>query len=227
MRRGYKLWRLVGAKSGYVHHFQISGDNSIDHENVDKSVGNSGLVVIELSKILPKGTSIFFDNYFASPLLALRLKENGYDSTMTLSGNRKAGADKHMLTEKELMKKGRGTFDYVSANGVQVCQWYDNKIVTVASTEFSVHPTDTVKRYHGQHKKKLNVQRPFCIAQYNRGMGGRDLCDQYLATYRSELKSGRWYRKMSYFFSDLCCSQAFSLYKVDHAKDLSRYQVST
>ena len=61
---------------------------------------------------------------------------------MTLRGNRKAGADRYMLTEKEMKKKGRGTFDYVSANGVQVCQWYDNKLVTVASTEFSVHPTD-------------------------------------------------------------------------------------
>ena len=78
-----------------VHQFQIFRDNTIDHENVEKSVGNSGLVVIELSKTLPKGTPIFFDNYLASLLLAYRLKKD-YDSTMTFRGNRKACADKRV-----------------------------------------------------------------------------------------------------------------------------------
>ena len=34
-KRGYNLWCLAGAKLGYVHQFQIFGDNTIDHENVE------------------------------------------------------------------------------------------------------------------------------------------------------------------------------------------------
>ena len=95
----YGAWLVQNQDMCNVHQFQIFRDNTIDHENVEKSVGNSGLVVIELSKTLPKGTPIFFDNYLASPLLAYRLKKKDYDSTMTFTGNRKTGTDKHVTSQ--------------------------------------------------------------------------------------------------------------------------------
>ena len=214
-KRGFKAWSMAGSKSGYVHHIQMSGDKKISHEKVHHSIGNSGLVVLELTEKLPEKSHVYFDNYFASPLLAVKLKEKGHDSTFTLRGNRKAGADKCMMTEKELKAKGRGAVDYVQSNGVLVCHWYDKKLVSVASTEYSVKPMETVKRWSVKEKSKQDVLRPYLIKQYNSGMGGVDLADQKVATYRLSLKTNRWYKKLLYWFIDLSMSNAWACYKVD------------
>lgn len=45
------------------------------------------------------------------------------------------GADKHLLSEKELTKKGRGSFDFVVEvnSGVTVIRWFDNGLVQLLS----------------------------------------------------------------------------------------------
>ena len=45
------------------------------------------------------------------------------------------GADKHLLSEKELQKKGRGSFDFVDEvnSGVTVIRWFDNGLVQLLS----------------------------------------------------------------------------------------------
>ena len=58
---GYKVWVLAGA-SGYIHDFQISGDAFISDSQVPEEIGKSGQVVLELSKHLPSGTHLYFDN---------------------------------------------------------------------------------------------------------------------------------------------------------------------
>ena len=118
-----------------IHDFQISGDAFISDSQVPEEIGKSGQVVLELSKHLPSGTHLYFDNYFASPLLMLRLKERGLHSTCTLRGGRKGGAEKDMKSEVELRSLGRGSYDFCkSSDGVLIVQWYDNKLVTVGST---------------------------------------------------------------------------------------------
>ena len=57
------------------------------------------------------------------------------ESTCTLRGGRKGGAEKDMKTEAELRTLGRGSYDFrQSTDGVLIVQWYDNKLVTVGST---------------------------------------------------------------------------------------------
>ena len=51
----------------------------------------------------------------------------GYDSTFTLRGNRKAGAEKALLEEAKLKELKRGGMDYVQANGVLIVSWFDSK----------------------------------------------------------------------------------------------------
>ena len=53
-KRGFKLWSLAGAKCGYVKKFQIAGDNILDHEEVESSIGASGRVVLELANKVHK-----------------------------------------------------------------------------------------------------------------------------------------------------------------------------
>ena len=163
-KRGIKLWSLAGAKSGYVHKYQIFGDYTLEDEEVHHSIGNSGLVVLELASGLEPGTLIYFNNYFASPLLAKKLKEEkGINSTMTLRGGRKAGAQHFMATEKIMSKKPRGNLDFVSANGVLVCQWFDKKLVTAASTECKAR----IRSYCTKCKVYLCIQYGPCFVKWH------------------------------------------------------------
>jgi hypothetical protein len=114
---GYKVWGLAG-QSGYVHKLYISGDNLVptDFKDLDPAIGKSGGVVINLANNLPRGTHLYFDNYFARPELLLELKKRGYHATCTLRSNRRANCP--LKNEKQLKKEGRGSFDYRSSEGV-------------------------------------------------------------------------------------------------------------
>ena len=143
---GYKVWVLAGA-SGYIYDFQIAGDAFDSNAVIPDEIGKSGQVVIELTKNLPAETHLYFDNYFASPLLLLTLKEKGLEATCTLRGGRKGGADIKMRTEEELKSLGRGFYDYrESEDRVLILQWYNNKLVTVGTTFNSCEPVSPVRR---------------------------------------------------------------------------------
>ena len=43
--------------------------------------------------------------------------------------------------------------------------------------------------------KKVTVKRPNVIKMYNNGIGGVDLVDQYVANYKNNIKSMKWYKK--------------------------------
>ena len=72
-----------------------------------------------------------------------------------------------------------------------------------------------MKRWSVKEKTKKDIGCPYLIKQYNSGMGGVDLADQNVATYRLSLKTNRWYRKLLYWFIDLSVSNAWACFKVD------------
>ena len=50
-------------------------------------IGTSGQVVLQLllkSNAFPAGTNIYFDNYFTSPPVLIKLKELGYPAALSL-----------------------------------------------------------------------------------------------------------------------------------------------
>jgi len=65
------------------------------------------------------------------------LSANGYNGTGTIHINRLPKNIK--LTEKTAWKKkDRGTYEYIldKNNGIQYSRWFDNSVITVASTYF-------------------------------------------------------------------------------------------
>ena len=104
---GYKIWALAG-QSGYLHKFYVSGDNLVPSrgEKLDPAIGKSGEVVLNLVGHLPKGTHVYFDNYFASPELLLALKKQGHHATCTVRANRQGKCP--LKDKKELKKKREG-----------------------------------------------------------------------------------------------------------------------
>ena len=117
---------------------------------------------------------------------------------------------------KDIKKKGRGAYDYRQSkdDSVLICEWYDNKVVLVASNIHGVEPAYEVRRYDGKEKKHINVQCPGLIKSYNRNMGGVDKCDMLLALYRNQQKSKKWYKRIMFHMLDLCVVNSWLLYRV-------------
>lgn len=78
---------------------------------------------------------VYFDNFFPSISLMNSLKEDRLRSVATIRKDRLKGADKLLLSEKDLKKKGCGAFDSVieANSGVTVLRWFDNGLVQMVS----------------------------------------------------------------------------------------------
>ena len=212
---GYKVWVHAG-QSGYVHKFIFAGDQSLHADNdVIEAVGKAGNVVLKLSQDQPNNSYVFFDNYFASPDLLVELKARNLNATCTVRANRSRKCP--MLCEKDLKKKGRGSFDFRidEDKSVLICEWYDNKMVTVASNVHSVNPTHVVRRYDRKSKQHIQVPCPGLIKSYNANMGGVDKCDMLLALYRNTLKTKKWYKRIIFHLLDLCVTNSWLLYRAN------------
>ena len=72
-------------------------------------------------------------------------------------------------------------------------RWKDNKSVTMMGNTHGVEPMQKVARWSRQEKKKVTVDMPYSVAVYNRTMGGVDLHDQFVASYRIRIRSKKWW----------------------------------
>lgn len=211
---GYKVWVHAG-QSGYVHKFIFAGDNlsTLNNTDIVAGIGKAGQVVMALSEDQPADSYVFFDNYFSSPDLLWELKKKKLNATCTIRSNRSRKCP--VLCQKDLKKGGRGSFDHRldEDKSVMVCEWYDNKVVMVASNVHGVHPTHVVKRYDRKAKRHIEVPCPGLIKRYNENMGGVDKCDMLLALYRNTLKSRKWYKRIMFHLIDLCIVNSWLLYK--------------
>ena len=101
---GIKVWARCGV-SDILYDFEVpvyTGKSNKAQENPELLMG--GNVVCRLTQSLPKNVNhkVFFDNFFSSVALMNHLKKDGFWACLK-------GADRHLLAEKELKKKGRGS----------------------------------------------------------------------------------------------------------------------
>lgn len=192
IRYGYKIWCICGS-DGYPYHLQIY---------TGKAEGNSSVplgsrVINDLIDRVKPHTdllrhTVFFDNFFSSHGLLMDLSSKQIKAVGTIRDNRTSGADKVLTSTKDMKKKGRGSFDFVCDGTVFVVKWNDNSIVNVASNFLTHIPLQSASRRVKGQSQTL-VQQPFVIRQYNESMGGVDLFDRLLASYRPGIRGKKWW----------------------------------
>ena len=74
-------------------------------------------------------------------------------------------------------------------------------MVQALSTFVGLELDDGIQRWSSKEKKVVSVPCPEMIHQYNKHMGGVDLCDMLMSLYRIELGSKKWYTHIVY-----CCT---------------------
>lgn len=175
-------------------------------------------IVLTLSRTIedPKGTVVFFDNFFTNfDLLQIMKKELGIHCVGTVRGNRTGGADKVLKSDKVLSKEDRGSLDYCSSDGIIAVKWNDNRCVTLLSNAHGVEPLGCVNRYNSEQKSKVPVACPAIISAYNEHMGGIDLSDMLVHLYKTPAKSHRWHLPLFGYAIDVSIVNAWLVYRRD------------
>ncbi|XP_042875839.1 piggyBac transposable element-derived protein 4-like [Penaeus japonicus] len=186
----YKLSASTGPSSGYTSCFRIyTGQDKSTVPASTKAV----LDLLEMSSSMGKGYCVFVDNWYTSPSLFHILQSRRTNAVGTVRVSRK-------WMPRDLTVKRRGDVDYRSSNtGLLALQWRDRNVVTMLSTVHNAQVEEGGK--------------PRVVADYNVGMKGVDVGDQFSASYSTPRKSRVWYRKIFFFLFDLALVNSFAVYR--------------
>lgn len=162
-----------------------------------------------------KNYKLFFDNWFTSISLIIALKEKGILAAGTIRSNRMKHCS--LMNEKELMKKGRGSYDFKfeGTYNLIVCRWYDNKTVQLVSNYIAEDPVSECKRCCRKQKKYINIPKPAIVECYNKHMGGVDLADMLSELYKINHRSKKWYMRIVYWCLSTSVVNSWLLYRRD------------
>lgn len=162
----------------------------------------------------PHLSVVFCDNFFTSINLVQNLHTTlGVKCIGTVRPNRTGGAP--LMADKDLMKKGRGAYDYRASEGVLAIKWFDNKCVNLLSNVCGIMPSSTVQRWSKECRTKIAIPCPSLIYAYNEHMGGIDLSDMLVHLYKTPAKSRRWYVALFGYILDISIANSWLLYKRD------------
>ena len=89
---------------------------------------------------------------------------------------------------------GKHDFKLAQRNRLLFCTWQDTKRVNFLSNFHSPSDMGVVSRRGAQ------VPVPKVIEDYQKYMGGVDLCDQNVSYYMALLKSKMWWRRLFFYF---------------------------
>ena len=222
IRFGYKVWMLCGS-TGFPYNFEIYCGKQSDRKTP------LGQYVVDkmLTPITNKNCHVvFFDNFFTSYQLMSDLASKGIRACGTVRENRIGHCP--LRSSKEIQKQPRGTFDYRSDGTVICMKWNDNRAVTVASNYYGVTPLHKAERRVKNEARKI-VSQPRAICMYNQGMGGVDLCDRQLASYRPRLRARKWWWNLFAHALNLAVVAAHEFYNHIHPankKDHHEFRVT-
>ncbi|XP_068084155.1 piggyBac transposable element-derived protein 3-like [Anabrus simplex] len=213
---GVKIFVLCG-KSGQAYDFLVyQGSTTELDQDTLKKFGLGASVVLHLAKRIDgEGHKLFYDNFFSSYNLLQLLKSRKICAGGTARLNRFANPP--LLCDKDLKKKGQGSFDQVvSADGdVVVVKWMDNRSVALASNFVGSGELDVVERWDRVLKTYVKVSRPEIVRLYNHAMGGVDLLDQLIALYRIYIRSRKWTLRLIFHIIDFAIVCSWLEYKRD------------
>ena len=190
IRFGYKFWSLCES-DGYPHNLNIyKGKFETRTELLGSSVVNAMVNVVIENSVASKDTS-YFDNLFTSYDLLNDFGKKGIKAIGTVQENRAQGASKILMDTKSLKKSDQGTFNFHCDGNVYFCKWNDNAIDSIGSNFTSHIPVSHTKR-RVKNDKDCSVTEPNLMKEYNINMGGVDVLDHLLGSYRltSKVKSG-------------------------------------
>ena len=85
----------------------------------------------------------------------------------------------------------------------------------LASNNLGCSPTASVDRYCKNQRKRVKVDQPSLINQYNKKMGGVDRCDQNVSNYSVSMRSKKWWWALFAWVPDMVMQNCWLLYRAN------------
>ena len=208
-RFGIKSFELVDCETKFVLDFIVYTGSNTECQ-ITSELGLSGSIVLEMMRpYLNKGHHLYVDNWYTSPTLFELLHRNKTGACGTVRKNRKGLPP---LT----IKLKRGESQYSHTNILLALKWQDKREVHMLST---IHSTAYANSDKVDHQTGEEIEKPVCILDYTKNMGGVDHVDMQMSFSECIRKSVKWYKKVFFHLLDMAVYNAFVVYKLQN--DLS------
>lgn len=137
--------------------------------------------------------TLYADNFFLSLKLIDQLTKMNIGITGTTRANRIGDCPIESVQKFKKCTLGSHAIQYDRINKVLICRYKDNAIVTAASNWDTITPVNQTEWYSRSFKKKVTIDQPQPIENYNLNMGGTDRCNQNAEKYRINVHGRKWY----------------------------------
>ena len=202
---GMKAWVLSDSHTGYVWNWRLYTGKE---ESKELTTPLAEHVVLDLLVGLEnRGHHVYFDNYYTSIPLSMKLSDLGFGSCGTVRINRK-GIPKDFQTCK--LKKGEVvTFCDGTVSGLK---WMDKRPVSMLST---IHDDSLVSKR--RRTKQIaggveEIQKPLMVEMYNTYMGGVDRGDQLVVYYAFSHATKKWWKRAFFHLMEVAMVNAYIVY---------------
>ena len=199
-RFGVKLWALCESSTGYTCRFSIYSGRGDEARPFH-------VVMRLMDPYLDHGYSLFTDNFYTSPDLAVEL----YRRNTLLTGTTRKNRQHLPQCVKENLDKG----NVVAARKgpLLAVAWMDKKHVIVCSTAYCSRMMQVESARHRQQNM------PEAVRFYRLHMGGVDLGDMRLYHFLDERKTIKWTKKVLFSLLGRALLNAFIIYDKNYHGD--------
>ena len=209
---GVKLFTIAESATGYV-----LGLLPYTGKRPDTAFGKTTQTVLDVSdNFLRLGHRIYVDNYYMSLELVKALYDRDTLCCGIVNANRVGlppDVKKTCLAVKHLK---RGDSLKRMRDGTRAVTWMDTRVVNLLTNVPGCLGDADVRRRDKKTSAEMIISRPTAIENYNKHMGGVDLSDQRVGTYRRHMKSLTWYLQLFFHILELSAVQAYLLHKELH-----------
>lgn len=210
-----KLYQVSEAASGYVLGFDVYSGKGLTNCQVhapvlDQNCTATTKVVLGLlheADLLNRQHHIYMDNYYTSPELFEELYAKDTYACGTVRKNRK-GLPQAVTGAKLKKNSGEAVFRRNTTNQLLCLKWCDKRNVLMLS---SIHDANMVDTGKVDRETGHIIEKPECIYEYIKKMGGVDLGDQMMTYYSFLRKSVKWSRKLIIHMFNMLIMNAFIL----------------
>ena len=186
---GIKLFTLAESTTGYVLDLlPYTG------KRAETAMSKTAQTVLDVSRhFLNLGHDFFFDNCYMSIELLHALAAKNSLCCGTVNANRVGLPSDMKKTCAAVKKLKRGESLKRMSGDVLAVTWMDTRAVNLLCNIPGCLGDADVQRRDKRTGAEITISRPKAIELYNSFMGGVDLSDQRVATYRRHIKSLTWY----------------------------------
>ena len=137
-------------------------------------------------------------------------------ATRTVKANQMDNAPlRDMVKMNQEKRESSDVVTDVSLN-ITAVRCKDNKVVNAISTFTGKQPIQQAKHYYHREKRRVNIEQPNIMNQYNMSMGGVDRMDQNISAYMINILTKKWWWSLFRFVVDVVVNNAYQIHSQSH-----------